>query len=436
MGRTAMRTIGRLKELNIRREKRPGLYGDGGGLYLQVTSASSKSWIFRYRVSEREAATGELVRDAAGKPRGRTREMGLGSFDIVTLGEARERALECRRFRERGVDPLEAREEAKCQAALDKAKALTFRQCAEAYIASHRAGWRSAKHAAQWAATLSTYAYPVIGDLPVQTIDVALAMRVLEPLWEAKTETASRVRGRIEAVLDWATTRRYRQGDNPARWRGHLENLLPARSKVSKIEHHAALPYAEMPAFMMALRAQEGVATRALEFAILTAARTGETLGARREEMDLAGKLWTISGFRMKAGKDHRVPLSKRAMAIVTERLNEDGTFVFPGSRGADALGHRALLRVLERMGRGDVTAHGFRSTFRDWAAERTRSPNHVVEMALAHQIGSAVEAAYRRGDLLEQRRQLMDAWSTYCSSSPATGQVIRLNASRATTSA
>jgi integrase len=257
-----------------------------------------------------------------------------------------------------------------------------------------------------------------VGDLPVQLIDTTVVMKVIEPLWSKKPETASRLRGRIEVVLDWATVRGYRQGDNPARWRGHLEQLLPARAKVRKVKHHSALPYAEVPAFLVKLREQDGMGARALEFTILTAARTSESTGARRAEIDVKNKLWTVPADRMKAGKEHRVPLSDRALAILSEVNATDGNqdfFVFPGRTLGQPLSNMAMLKVLERMGRSDLTVHGFRSTFRDWAAEKTKFPNEVIEMALAHAVGDKVEAAYRRGDLFEKRQVLMHTWTDYC---------------------
>jgi integrase len=399
------------------------MYGDGGGLYLQVTGAGARSWIFRYWVAERDPATGAVLRDEqTHTARGTSREMGLGSLNVVSLADAREQAIEYRRLRRDGVDPIDARRKAKEQAALDKAKALTFKSAAATYIASHRAGWRNAKHAAQWDATLERYAYPVIGALSVQAIDTSLVMKVLAPIWATKPETAGRVRGRIESVLDWAKVRGFREGDNPARWRGHLSALLPARSKVRKVEHHAALPYAELPSFLVALREQEGIAARALEFTILTAARTGETIGATWDETNMRtanrDELWTIPLERMKAGKEHRVPLTGRALEILREvrpARDADARFIFPGGRRGKPLSNMAMTAVLRRMKRGDLTVHGFRSTFRDWAAERTHFPGEVVEMALAHAVGDKVEAAYRRGDLFEKRRHLMDAWAAYC---------------------
>ena len=280
------------------------------------------------------------------------------------------------------------------------------------YIASHSAGWRNAKHAAQWGTTLATYAYPVFGSLPVAAVDTGLVMKALEPIWSTKPETAGRVRGRNESVLDWAKVRGYRDGENPARWKGHLIQLLPSLTKVTKVKHHAAMPYAELPAFLIALRARPAMAARALEFAILTAARTGEVLGARWQEMDLEARIWMVPAERMKAGREHRVPLSDAAVAIL-KAIYRTGDLVFP-------LSNMALLMLLRRMGHGELTAHGFRSTFRDWASETTNHPRDVVEMALAHAIADKTEAAYRRGDLFEKRRRLMVEWEAYCGAAPA----------------
>jgi integrase len=406
------RTTGRLTALQVGRATgRPGMHPDGGGLYLQVTK-SGASWIYRYMLN------------------GRAREMGLGPLAIFGLQEARAKALDARRLRHEGIDPIEARKGVRARERLDAAKAMTFKQCAESYIKAHRAGWRNVKHAAQWEATLATYAEPIIGALPVQAIDTALVLKVIEPLWTSKPETASRLRGRIESILNWATARGYRAGENPARWRGHLDNLLPARSKVRKVEHHAALPYAELPNFLIVLRQQEGTAARALEFTILTAARTGETIGATQAEINGAGRIWTVPADRMKAGKDHRVPLSRRALAILDEgkTVRTDGNeFLFPGGKRGKSLSNMAMTEVLRRMGRGDITVHGFRSTFRDWAAERTNFPSEVVEMALAHTVGDKVEAAYRRGDLFEKRRRLMEAWAEFCARRAPSGAVVKL---------
>jgi integrase len=392
------KTIGKLTALAIAQAKRRGYYGDGGGLLLQVSASGAKSWVFRF------------------KEGGRLREMGLGPTHTVSLAEARQKALECRKARLDGLDPIETRRGKRIQTKLDAAKAMTFAACAERYIASHRAGWRNPKHAAQWPATLAAYVYPVFGSLPVKTVDVGLVMKAIEPIWTEKPETAGRVRGRIESVLDWATARGYRQGENPARWRGHLENLLPKKSKVRGVEHHAALPYAQIAVFMAELRQQEGVAARALEFSILSAARTGEVIGAKWNEIDFAERLWTVPAVRMKAGKEHRVPLSDAALSILEKiQAIRSGDFIFPGGMAGRPISNMAMLMLLRRMGRGDLTAHGFRSSFRDWAAERTGFPAEVAEMALAHTVSNKVEAAYRRGNLFQKRRQLMDAWARHC---------------------
>lgn len=397
------RGIDRLTALKVERTKQPGLYADGGGLYLRVTREGTRNWVYRFM----------LNRDA--------HWMGLGPLHTIGLAEARARAAECRKQRHDGVDPIEARKAQRQRARLDAARSKTFKECADAFIAAHRAGWRNPKHAAQWTATLATYVHPVIGALSVQSIDTALVTNVLEPIWSAKPETASRVRGRVEAVLDWAAARGYRAGENPARWRGHLDKLLPARAKVRRVEHHAALPHTEIGDFMTKLREQEGTAARALEFTVLTAARTGETIGATWGEIDLAAKVWTIPASRMKAGKEHRIPLGERAFAIINNMRDASGeppetdALVFPGAKRGRPLSNMAFLMLLRRMKRADLTVHGFRSTFRDWVAERTNYPSEVAEMALAHTVGDKVEAAYRRGDLFEKRRRLMDDWAGHC---------------------
>jgi integrase len=333
----------------------------------------------------------------------------------------------------RGKDPIEERKLLRAAAKLDAAKAITFKECAEAYIAAHKAGWRDEKHAAQWPASLGTYVHPHFGALSVQSVDVGLVMRALGPIWTAKPETASRVRGRIESIIDWATARGFRRGENPARWRGHLENLLPRRSKVRRIEHHAALPYDEIGAFMVELRRLESAGARALEFTILTAARTGEVTGARWAEINLAERLWIVPAARMKAGKEHRVPLSEAAMAVLEQmQAIRSGDCVFPGGRAGRPLSHAAMLALIRRMACGDFTVHGFRSSFRDWCAERTNFPSEIAEMALAHVVGNKVEAAYRRGDLFEKRRQLAEAWASFCDSPLTGGEVVPIRASAA----
>ena len=408
------RQIGKLNHLAVSRATKRGYLADGGGLYLQISASGAKSWVFRYR-------------DA-----GRLRELGLGASHTFTLAEARKRATECRKLRADSIDPIEHRHAQRSKAKLDAAKAMTFRQCAEAYIDAYRKSWKNDKHAAQWPASLATYAYPVFGDLPVQSIDVALVSKALEPIWRDKTETASRLRGRIEAVLDWATVRGYRHGDNPARWRGHLDKLLPARAKVQRVEHHAALPYAEIGSFMAQLREQEGMSALALQFLILTATRTNEVLNATWAEVDLDAALWTIPTDRMKAGREHRVPLSKLALALLRElSAHRVGEYIFPSAKPSRPLSNMAMLKLLERMNRADLTVHGFRSTFRDWAAERTNFAREVAEHALAHSLPDKVEAAYRRGDLFEKRRQLMEAWARHCAKVVAEGAVISLAAKR-----
>ncbi|WP_018263341.1 tyrosine-type recombinase/integrase [Methylobacterium sp. WSM2598] len=382
--------------MGVAKLKSPGMYGDGNGLWLQITPGG-KSWIFRFTLH------------------GRAREMGLGSSAIYSLAEARERAVACRKLVNEGIDPIEARREKRRDTALDSAKSITFKECAEAYIRAHAAGWRNPKHAAQWTATLANYAYPVFGELPVAAVDTALVMRVLEPIWTTKTETASRVRGRIESVLDWAKTRNHREGENPARWRGHLQNLLPKRSKVQKVQHFPALPYDEIGPFLSQVRGLGGVAPRALEFVILTACRTGEVIGARWIEINLNERIWTIPAERMKAGREHRAPLSDAALAVLEPLRAAGGDYVFPGSRRGKPLSNMAMLELLKRIKREDLTVHGFRSTFRDWAAERTNFPREVAEAVLAHTLENKVEAAYRRGDLFEKRRELMDEWAEWC---------------------
>ena len=404
------RKTARLTALGVSKLTKPGYYGDGGGLWLQVSATGSKSWVYRFSLN------------------GRAREMGLGPLRKVPLASARACAQSCGELCQQGIDPIDAKRAKQAQAALDTAKAVTFGDCATRYIEAHRAGWRNAKHAAQWQATLDTYAKPVIGSLAVQAVDTGLVLNVLEPIWNTKPETAGRVRGRIESILDWARVRGFRSGENPARWRGHLDKLLPRKSKVRAVQHHPALPYGEVPQFMTQLRQQQGMAAQCLEFVILTACRTGEAIGATRNEVNSKDRTWTIPGSRMKAGKEHRVPLSDRAMQLAqTDSQLVVGEFLFLGGVGQRGLSNMALTALLRRMGRDGITVHGFRSAFRDWAAETTAFPNEVVEMALAHVIGNAAEAAYRRGDLFEKRRRLMEAWADYCAHGQSSAEVIPL---------
>ena len=373
-----------------------GLHGDGLGLWFQVTEQGNRSWLFRYY------------------RHGKARAMGLGALHTVSLAAARTKALEARNILLAGLDPIEVRDQARAAARIEAARAITFKTAAERYIDAHRTGWRNPKHAEQWTATLTTYAYPTIGALPVARVDVGHIMKVLEPIWSSKSETASRVRGRIERVLDWATAREYRRGENPARWKGHLDKLLPSRSKVRRVKHFEAMPFADVPAFARALESSNGIAALALRFTILCAARTGEVIGARWAEIDLASALWTVPGERMKAGREHRVPLSAPALAVLAAVPRVKGSpFVFPGARRGRPLSNMAMLELLRERQPG-VTTHGFRSSFRDWAAECTPHPGEVVEMALAHAIRDTTEKAYRRGDLLEKRRALMDDWANF----------------------
>jgi integrase len=385
----------------IAKLKERGRYLDEHGLYLQVLSATNRSWLLRYERG------------------GRERMMGLGPLHTFDLPEARERARAARKLLADGIDPLEARKAARAAQSLEAAKTITFKEAAQQYYNGHESGWHNAKAKAQFLSTLERYAFPVIGALSVAVIDAPLIKRVLEPIWTTKAETASRVRRRIEWVLDWATVNGYRTGDNPARWRGNLNHLLPDKGNVRQAQHMAALPYAGMATFITALRGREGIAARALEFLILTAARTGEVTGATWAEIDFGAKTWTIPKGRMKMKREHRVPLSAEAMAILTA-LPREGDYVFPGGRENAPLSDMGMTAVLRRMGTWvdregrPVVVHGFRSCFRDWAGETTAYPNHVVEMALAHTVGG-VEGAYRRGDLFDKRRRLMADWGRYC---------------------
>ncbi|CAN7375455.1 integrase arm-type DNA-binding domain-containing protein [Acidovorax sp. LjRoot74] len=410
-----------LSALAVTKLKTEGRHAVGGvdGLHLRILGGS-RAWVLRIAVGTRLGKDGQATVHR--------RDVGLGSFPEVSLAEARERARELRKQVRDGIDPVQERQTVKAQSALEIAKTKTFEDCATAYIDANRAAWKNDKHVQQWTNTLATYVYPKLGHLPVASVDTGMVLDVLqqsvgkpgETLWLNKTETASRLRGRIESILDWAAFRGYRQGDNPARWKGHLEHELPARNKVQKVEHHAALPYAEMAAFMAELRSKEGVSARALEFAILTAARSGEVRGAKWSEIDLQNKIWTIPAERMKAGKEHRVPLASQVIKLLKDLPREENTeHVFLAPRGGQ-LSDMSLTAVLRRMGQSGLTQHGFRSTFRDWAGETTTYPREVCEHALAHRLADGVEAAYQRGDLLAKRAGLMSDWANYCNSPPA----------------
>jgi integrase len=378
-----MPNVDRLTALKVQRERRPGMHADGRGLFLCIGANGSRSWVLRYQLN------------------GKRHDMGLGSAHDVNLAEARERALGARKLRAEGIDPLTAKRERRAVARAAQVKAVTFGECVDTYLAKNESGWRSAQYAKNWRASMVTYVLPTIGTLPVAAIDTNLVLRVIEPIWKTKTVTATAIRGRVESVLDFAKAGGLRSGENPARWGGHLEQILPPPSKVAKKEHHPSLPYADMPQFMAELRAHHSNGALALEFTILAAARTGEVLGATAAEFDKAAAIWTVPGSRMKGGREHRVPLSPAALALVE---------AVTAPIGKNAMG--VLLAKLRPP--AVATVHGFRSSFRDWAAETTSYPNHVVEMALAHAIPSAVEAAYRRGDLFDKRRVLMDEWARF----------------------
>jgi integrase len=385
----------------VAKATKPGRYGDGHGLYLQVLSPTNRSWLLRF---ERD---------------GRERWMGLGALHTFNLEEARERARKARQQLADGIDPLAARAAEKARLAAEAAKLMTFADAADKYYLAHEASWSNAKHRQQFKNTLANYVLPKIGKLSVAAVDTGEVLKCIEPLWATKTATANRVRGRIESVLDWATVRGYRKGDNPARWKGHLSEVLPAPGKVAKTEHHNAMPYAELPAFMTKLAEANGIPARALEFLILTAARTSEVSNAVWSEFDLAAKTWTIPASRMKADQPHRVPLSDRAVALL-EALPREGAFVFLGAKAGAPISDIALFRCLKRITENGATVHGFRSTFSDWAHETTGYSNHVIEQALAHAVGNAVERAYRRGDMFDKRRRLMAEWARYCSTPAA----------------
>jgi len=388
-----VRQINKLSARTIDTLVHPGRHSDGGGLYLSITKAGARRWVFLYRWN--------------GKPT----EMGLGSAakGNVTLARARELASEARRLLADGVSPL-----AEKRSRATVPEGTTFGEVADSYVEAMSAQWRNDKHRAQWAMTLTKYAAP-LRQTDVAAVTTDDVVGVLKPLWERTPETAERLRGRIEAVLDAAKAKGLRSGENPARWRGHLALILPKRQRLSR-GHHAAIPYKEIAPFMTELRQHEAVGASALEFCILTAARSGEVLGAQWDEIDRKAKVWTIPAARMKGGREHRVPLSTAAVAILKRLWKiKTGTFVFPGQKPNQPLSSMAMAMQLRRMGRGDVTVHGFRSAFRDWAWEATDFPRELAEQALAHVVQNKVEAAYRRGDALDKRRNMMSAWAIFC---------------------
>jgi integrase len=387
-----------LTALAVSKLRRTGLHAVGGaaGLGLKVMPSGSRAWVLRTVVA------------------GKRREYGLGGFPTVTLASARERAKAMLDQLFEGIDPAETKKQVKSALAAQRARAVNFKTLAEQYIAQHEASWKNAKHAAQWTATLETYAFPVCGSMVAADIDTATVLRILEPIWVEKTETASRLRGRVEAVLDYAIAKGLRQGPNPARWKGNLALTLPAKRKISPVEHHPAVPVKDVPKFYKLLHQREGTAARALEFLVLTAARSGEVRGAQWSEIDLVKKIWTVPAERMKAKREHRVPLSTQAIDMLKSLPSKKtGGLVFPGNKPKAKLSDMSLTVVMRRM-EIDAVPHGLRSSFRDWVGEETAHPREVAEMALAHTVGNTVEAAYRRGDLFEKRRLMMQDWATY----------------------
>jgi len=395
MARSALK----LTALAVKKISAKGWYPDGNGLYLQVSPTITKSWVYRYTMN------------------GSERRQGLGAYPDTTLEEARTLARASRKLKAKGIDPLEQRRAEAVQRQLEAANTKTFKQCALECIEVKKAEWRNAKHHTQWHNTLATYAYPVIGDLPVQSIDSAIVLKVLKPIWNTKTETAQRLRGRIETVLDWAKGAGYRHGDNPAMWRGSLKTQLPDPSKIRKVRHHPALPHADIPEFFDWLKTKDTLASKALVFTILTAARNGESRHATRAEVDLSKPAWTIPEKRMKAGREHTVPLSGQALEVLNQaEVFANDERIFPGMSKGKFISETAMRRLLAEFREG-LTVHGFRSTFRDWCAEETNYPRELAETALAHSNKDKVEAAYQRGDMFQKRMVLMQHWADYCTS-------------------
>jgi Integrase len=424
------RGIHRLSAAKVRTETKPGFYSDGGGLYLQVSQfGGTKSWVFKFTVN------------------GRRRGMGLGPIHTFSLAEARDKAAELRKIVADGRDPIAERDELRRKSQVEDERQITFAQAVEKCLAKKENEFRNDKHRKQWRSTLDTYAAPIIGDMNVAHITFQDVLRVLEPIWTTKTETASRLRGRIENVLSWATVAGYRTGDNPARWAGNLKELLPKPSKVATKDNHPALALTDLPAWFAALRKRDGISARAVEFLTLCASRSGEVRGAVWSEIDLDAKLWVIPKERMKAQREHRVPLSDAAVELLKALPRIEGSdFVFPAARGG-ALSDMSLSAVMRRMqdtatakgGNGFVdprsgrpaVPHGLRSTFRDWTADRGVDRD-MAEICLAHVVGSSVERAYRRSDMLERRRALMETWAAACRGEAQTGVVVPMKAGAA----
>jgi integrase len=405
-------TVNKLSAAFVRNSLDVGRHNDGAGLYLQTSQIGdniTKAWLFRFKLN------------------GRKREMGLGSVNTYNLAEAREHARQCRQLVHQGIDPIEHRKTQRAEARAETAKAMTFKQAMDGFPSDNRKSWRSAVHARQWRASLDAYAVPTLGALPVAAIETAHVVTVLRPIWSDKHVTASRVRGRIEVVLDWAKAGGFRSGENPARWKGHLENILPKHNGPGRkaVKHHAAMPYREVPDFMTKVADTQGTAARALEVLVLTAVRLDELIGMRCDEIDLGAALWTIPPERTKGHREHRVPLSQRAYVVLIAEAkraaalgDKASPFVFPGHVSRlKPLGASTLQRALRDISGSDVTLHGFRSSFRDWCGDQTEVAREVAEAALGHIVGDKAERAYRRGDALDKRRQLMSDWATFCNS-------------------
>jgi integrase len=406
MGRIALmaRENNRLSAIGLG-NKPSGFHADGRGLYLSVSTTGSKSWIFRYML------------------RGRSRDMGLGSFPDISLAAARGAATGARILCKQGIDPIEQRDNQRAAQRIEKARSISFEECSTLYFDANKAAWRNAQHTRDWELSLKNHVFPKIGSLPVADIDVSLVLKVLEPMWLTTPVSAGRVRGRLESVLAYATARGYRQGANPAQWRHHLEHLLPKGGKLRSVRHHPALPFEQIAAFVSDLRKRPEAGAAALQFLILTAARSGEILGSKTKEVDIEAAIWTIPGERMKGGLVHHVTLSDAALAIARRAVNARQEYLF------EIDGHRlpgkSIFKLLRSMNRPDLTTHGFRSTFRTWAGEKTDFAREVIEKALAHLVGDETERAYDRGHLFEKRRKLMDAWADYATREPTSATVI-----------
>jgi integrase len=406
MGRIApmARENNRLSAIGLA-SKSPGFHPDGRGLYLSVSTSGSRSWILRYML------------------RGRSRDMGLGSFPDISLADARSAATGARVLCKQGIDPIEQRDNQRAGQRIEKAHSISFEECATLYFDANRAAWRNAQHTRDWELSLKNHVFPKIGNLPVADVDVTLVLKVLEPMWLTTPVTAGRVRGRLESVLAYATARGYRQGANPAQWRHHLEHLLPKGKKLRSVRHHPALPFEQIAGFVSDLRKRSEVGAAALEFLILTTARSGEVLGAKTKEIDIEAATWTVPAGRMKGGLVHHVPLSEAALALVRGAVDANQEYLF------EVDGHRlpgkSIFKLLRSMDRPDLTTHGFRSTFRTWAGEKTEFAREIIEKALAHLVGDETERAYDRGHLLDKRRKLMDAWADYATRGPISAVVI-----------